>query len=81
LKARTAELEKQLHGRRSGNLEFKVGDKGESDPQNEYRELLLYEDGYWFGVHQIIGFASSTDFLHCGDLGVGTAREMRFSAN
>jgi hypothetical protein len=28
LKARIAELEKQLHGRRSGSLEFKVGEKG-----------------------------------------------------
>lgn len=28
LKARIAELEKQLHGQRSGNLEFRVGEKG-----------------------------------------------------
>jgi hypothetical protein len=28
LKARIAELEKQLHGRRTGNLEFKIGEKG-----------------------------------------------------
>jgi hypothetical protein len=28
LKARLAELEKQTPGRRSGNLEFKVGEKG-----------------------------------------------------
>jgi len=28
LKARIAELEKQLHGKRSGNLEFRVGEKG-----------------------------------------------------
>ena len=28
LKARIAELEEQLRGRRSGNLEFKVGEKG-----------------------------------------------------
>jgi hypothetical protein len=28
LKARIAELEKQLQGRRSRNLEFRVGDKG-----------------------------------------------------
>lgn len=28
LKARIVELEKQLHGRRSGNLEFRVGEKG-----------------------------------------------------
>jgi len=28
LKARIAELEKQLSGRRTGNLEFRVGEKG-----------------------------------------------------
>lgn len=28
LKARIAELEKQLRGRKSGNLEFRVGEKG-----------------------------------------------------
>ncbi|HTM90170.1 MAG TPA: hypothetical protein VL155_18340 [Terriglobales bacterium] len=28
LKARIAELEKQLHGKRSGKLEFRVGEKG-----------------------------------------------------
>lgn len=28
LKARIAELEKQLHGRRSGTVEFRVGEKG-----------------------------------------------------
>ena len=28
LKARIAELEKQLRGRRSGSLEFRVGEKG-----------------------------------------------------
>ncbi len=28
LKARIAELEKQLKGRRSGSLEFRVGEKG-----------------------------------------------------
>lgn len=28
LKARIAELEKKLQGRRSGNLEFRVGEKG-----------------------------------------------------
>lgn len=28
LKARIAELEKQVQGRRSGNLEFRVGEKG-----------------------------------------------------
>jgi hypothetical protein len=30
LKARIAELEKQLRGRRSGNLEFRVSEKGGS---------------------------------------------------
>jgi hypothetical protein len=35
------------------------------DPQNEYRELLLFEDQeYWFTVYQIIGFAHSADFYH-----------------
>lgn len=28
LKVRIAELEKQLHGKRSGNLEFRVSEKG-----------------------------------------------------
>jgi hypothetical protein len=49
------------------------------DPQNEYRELLLSEDdGYWFAVHQVIGFAnSSEDVQHREELGIGTEREMR----
>ena len=49
------------------------------DPQNEYRELLLYEDAeYWFSVYQIIGFASSSaDVQHRDELGIGTEREMR----
>ena len=48
------------------------------DPQNEYRELIVYEDGYGFGVYQIIGFASSSaDFQHCEELGIGTERDMR----
>ena len=49
------------------------------DPQNEYRELLLCEDdGSWFGVYQIIGFASSrVDVHHREELGIGREREMR----
>jgi hypothetical protein len=48
------------------------------DPQNEYRELLLYEDAYWFSVYQIIGFASSSaDVHHREELGIGTERDMR----
>jgi len=49
------------------------------DPQNEYRELLLSEDdGHWFRVNQIIGFASSpADVHHREELGIGTEREMR----
>ena len=48
------------------------------DPQNEYRELLFYEDGYWFRVYQVIGFAGyPADFQHREELGVGTEREMR----
>jgi len=50
------------------------------DPQNEYRELLLCEDdGNWFGVYQIIGFASSFADVHHHreELGIGTEREMR----
>jgi hypothetical protein len=49
------------------------------DPQNECRELFLFEDdGYWFAVHQVIGFASaSADFHHREELGIGTEREMR----
>jgi hypothetical protein len=48
------------------------------DPRNEYRELLLYEDVYWFSVYQIIGFASSSaDVHHRDELGIGTERDMR----
>ena len=48
------------------------------DPQNEYRELLLCEDdGYWCTLYQVIGFASSADFYHREELGIGTEREMR----
>ena len=49
------------------------------DPQNEYRELLFYEDGlHWFGVSQVIGFVgSSVEFRHREELGIGTEQEMR----
>ena len=48
------------------------------DPRNEYRELLLRDDGYLFTVRQVIGFATSpTAFHHHEELGIGTKEKMR----
>jgi hypothetical protein len=48
------------------------------DPRNEYRELLLCDDGYLFTVRLVIGFASSAATIHHREeLGMGKKEEMR----
>ena len=74
-------MSSQNEGRVS-NMQTMVSDRivlhRRGDPQNEYRELLLCEDdGYWLALYQVIGFASSADFYHREELGVGTEQEMR----